>query len=331
MEADRLGRKPLVRKFRFAAALLALCSFGPLMAVLITSPLMLSLLAQATFAAIFALGVGFLIRQNGMVSFGHAAFYGLPGYLVGMLLPSGMLPVEVLIIGAVLLTGVLAFAIGLVIVRVHGIAFGMLTLAIGQGLYVAVTRMRGISGGHDGMNLRLPRELFGLPLKLLQQPQGMIVISWLALMAILLSIWIFSRSHWGRLTEGIRDNEERIRFLGYRTLLPRALVFAASAVIAATGGALFVIYNTFISPDAVHWTASGSALIMAILGGAGSTWGPALGAFVYFLLKHVAGEYTTHWLSIIGVALILVSVAFPTGLAGLVERCFNPARRGTAQ
>ena len=317
-------------KVRAAAVLLALCSLGPLMAALISSSLMLSLLAQATFAAIFAVGVGFLIRQNGMVSFGHAAFYGLPGYLIGMLLPGGALPVEVLIIGSVALTGVVGFAIGLVIVRVHGIAFGMLTLAIGQGLYVAVTRVRGVTGGHDGMSLRLPRELFGLPLKLLQQPQGMLIVSWLVLMAILISIWLFSRSHWGRLTEGIRDNEERIRFLGYPTLLPRALVFAASTVIAAIGGVLFVVYNTFISPDAVHWTASGSALIMAILGGAGSTWGPALGAFVYFLLKHVAGDYTTHWLSIIGVALILVSVAFPTGLAGLVERWFHPARREAA-
>jgi len=319
-----------MRKFRSAMALLALCSLGPLMAALITSPLMLSLLAQASFAAIFAVGVGFLIRQNGMVSFGHAAFYALPGYLIAMLLPRGMLPAEVLIIGAVFLTGLLGFAIGLVIVRVHGIAFGMLTLAIGQGLYVAVTRTRGITGGHDGMSLRLPRELFGLPLKLLQQPQGMFLVSWLVLMLILASIWFFSRSHWGRLTEGIRDNEERIRFLGYPTLLPRALVFAASTVIVAIGGVLFVIYNTFISPDAVHWTASGLALVMAILGGAGSPWGPALGAFVYFFLKHVAGSYTTHWLSIIGVALILVSVVFPTGLAGLVARGFNPARRGTA-
>lgn len=319
-----------MRNIRFFAAVLALCAIGPLMATLITSPLMLSLLAQATFAAIFAVGVGFLIRQNGMVSFGHAAFYGLPGYMIGMLLPGASMPAEVVIIGAVVLTGILGFAIGLVIVRVHGIAFGMLTLAIGQGLYVAVTRVRGITGGHDGMNLRLPRELFGLPLKFLQQPQGMLIVSWLVLMLILVSIWLFSRSHWGRLTEGIRDNEERIRFLGYATLLPRALVFAASTVVAAIGGVMFVIYNTFISPDAVHWTASGSALIMAILGGAGSTWGPALGAFVYFLLKHAAGSYTTHWLSIIGVALILVSVAFPNGLAGLVVRWFNPARRGAA-
>jgi branched-chain amino acid transport system permease protein len=317
-------------KVRATAVLLALCALGPLMAVLITSPLVLSLLAQATFAAILAVGVGFLIRQNGMVSFGHAAFYGLPGYLIGTLLPGDMLPAELLIIGAVLLTGILGFAIGLVIVRVHGIAFGMLTLAIGQGLYVAFTRMRGITGGHDGMSLRLPRELFGLPLKLLQQPTGMLIVSWLFLIAILFSIWLFSRSHWGRLTEGIRDNEERIRFLGYPTLLPRALVFAASTVIAAIGGVLFVVYNTFISPDAVHWTASGSALIMAILGGAGSTWGPALGAFVYFFLKEVAGSYTTHWLSIIGVALILVSVAFPTGLAGLVTRWFKPVRAKVA-
>ncbi len=288
---------------------------------------MLSLMTQAAFMALFALGVGLLIRQNGAVSFGHAAFFSLPAYMIAASLKTGTLPVEAAIVGAIAATGLLAFLIGLVIARVQGIAFGMLTLAIGQGLYEASTRLRGVTGGHDGLNLRLPRELFGASLRSVQQPKGMLIVSWLSLTAVLFLVWLFTRSHWGRLTEAIRDNEERVRFLGYNTLVPRALVFAASATIAALGGVLAVIYNSFISPDSVHWTNSGSALIMAILGGVGAVWGPVLGAFVYFFLKHVAGVYTTHWLSIIGIAVIAVAVAFPSGLVGLVDRAFAIARR----
>lgn len=305
-------------------AVLGLFAAGPLAAAVIASPLILSLLVQGTFAAIFSLSVGFLIRQNGMVSFGHAAFFGLPAYAVAVLIPTGAIAGEIVIVGAVILTSLLAFVIGLAIVRVHGIAFGMLTLALGQGLYQAATRLRGVTGGYDGVSLRhLPSRLFGVPVKLLQQPYGMLIVAWLIMMAILTLVWLFSRSHWGRLTEAIRDNEERVRFLGYGTRIPRALVFAASAMIAAVAGVLFIIYNAFISPDALHWSASGAALIMAILGGTGVPWGPVVGAFVYFFLKQVAGIYTTHWLSIIGCALILVSVFFPSGLAGLITRCLR--------
>ena len=164
-----------------------------------------------------------------------------------------------------------------------------------------------------------------------ERDQGAILVLVLVMTVILAAIWAFSRTHWGRLTEAVRDNEERVRFLGYRTLLPRALVFAASAMIAAVGGVLFIVYNAFISPDSVHWTNSGSALIMAILGGAGTPWGPILGAFVYFALKHAAGVFTTHWLSIIGIAVIVVAVAFPSGLAGLVHRRLRPRAAGTAR
>lgn len=308
-------------KLRSIIAILVLLAAGPLAAAVIDSPLMLSLLVQGTFTALFALSVGFLIRQNGMVSFGHAAFFGLPGYAVAVCIPTDVVPGELVILGAIILTTLFAFVIGLAIVRVHGIAFGMLTLALGQGLYQAATRLRGVTGGFDGISLRhLPHELFGMPVRLLQQPRPMLVITWLIMAVILVLVWLFSRSHWGRLTEAIRDNEERVRFLGYNTLTARALIFAASATIAAVAGVLFIIYNAFISPDTLHWTASGSALIMAILGGTGTPWGPVAGAFIYFFLKHEAGIYTTHWLSIIGCAVILVSAFFSSGLAGVITR-----------
>jgi branched-chain amino acid transport system permease protein len=217
-----------------------------------------------------------------------------------------------------LLTAGAAFVIGLVIVRVHGIAFGMLTLAVGQAVYEAATRLRGITGGNDGLSLRLPPHLFGLSLKTFQQPGGMLIVSWLVMVAVLALISVLGASRLGVLTEAIRDNEERVRFLGYRTLLPRAAMFAISAAVTAVGGVLFSLYNAFISPDTVHWTASGSALIMAILGGSGAFWGPVAGAFVYFFVKDLLSGYTAHWLSIIGMALIVTTVAFPAGLAGLL-------------
>lgn len=296
--------------------LLAAC--GPLIAWLPFPLIMKSLLAQATFSALFALGVGLLIKQNGMISFGHAAFFGLPGYLLGVLLPYQLVSAELLICAALFLSGGLAFVLGLVFVRAQGIAFGMLTLAIGQAVYEAATRIRWLSGGNDGLTLKLPAKIFGLSLKVLQQPSGMLAVSWLVMVATLAIVSLLASSRFGRLTEAIRDNEERARFLGYRTLWPRAAVFGLSAVVTGVGGVMFALYSGFISPDTVHWTASGSALIMAILGGSGTSWGPIAGALVYFFLKESLDSFTTHWLSIIGVALIVITVAFPTGLAGLV-------------
>lgn len=302
------------------AAFAAMAAVGPAVALLVPSKLAHSLLAQASMYAIYALGVGFLIRQNGMVSFGHAAFFGLPGYVIGALLPLKAIPAELLLVTAIAATTLIAFAVGLVIVRVHGIAFGMLTLAIGQAVYEAATRLRQFTGGHDGVSLRFPRELFGLPLKIFQQPGGMLIVSWLVMVALIVLVSLYARSRHGVLSEAIRDNEERARFLGYHTLIPRAAVFAISAAVTATGGALFALYNAFVSPETVHWTSSGSALIMAILGGSATPWGPVLGAFVYFFLKEAVGSITSHWLSIIGICLIVVTVALPTGLAGLFRR-----------
>ena len=296
--------------------LLAVC--GPVIAWLPFPLIMKSLLAQATFSALFALGVGLLIKQNGMISFGHAAFFGLPGYLLGVLLPHQLVSAELLICAALLLSGGLAFVLGLVFVRAQGIAFGMLTLAIGQAVYEAATRIRWLSGGNDGLTLKLPAKIFGLSLKVLQQPSGMLAVSWLVMVATLAIVSLLASSRFGSLTEAIRDNEERARFLGYRTLWPRAAVFGLSAVVTGIGGVMFALYSGFISPDTVHWTASGSALIMAILGGSATSWGPIAGALVYFFLKESLDSFTTHWLSIIGVALIVITVAFPTGLAGLV-------------
>ena len=153
--------------------------------------------------------------------------------------------------------------------------------------------------------------------------------SWLTLLAdqfkdfmvlVLLGLTLLLRGRFGAVTEACRDNEERARFIGIRTLLPRAAVYGLSAAVTATAGVLAALNTGFISPESLHWSLSGVALMMVVVGGTRVLWGPALGAAVYFLAKDALGDHAQHWMAIFGVALIVVIVYAPDGLSGLLLR-----------
>lgn len=299
---------------------------GPVLGWAVGSATVLSLMTQAVIFAVFALGVGLLLRQNGMVSFGHALYFGGAGYGVGIVLELGLLPAELGVVAVLLGTAVLAFVIGLVIVRVPGIAFGMLTLAIGQMFYLTATRARGLTGGADGMGVPWPSRVFGLEQSWLLEPSHLFVACWSVLVVLMLLLGLLLRGRFGAITEAVRDNEERARFIGIRTVAPRAAVYALSALVSALGGVLSVLNTGFVSPEALHWSLSGMALMMVIVGGFKVLWGPPLGAVVYFLFKDILGEYATHWMSIFGLLLIGVIVFSPEGVAGALQRLLG--RRG---
>jgi branched-chain amino acid transport system permease protein len=311
-------------------ATVAALAIGAAVALGAGSGTLLSLLTQATIYAIFALGVGLLLRQNGMVSFGHALFFGSSGYVVAILLQLKAMPAEAAVLVAVLGLTAFAFLIGLVIVRVPGVAFGMLTLAIGQMAFLTASRSRGLTGGADGMNVDWPATLFGLPTSMLLKPAGMLVLSWSVLVLLLLGLGLLLRGRFGSITEATRDNEERARFIGIRTLLPRAAVYALSGGITALAGVLAALNTGFISPESLHWSLSGVALMMVVVGGTRVLWGPALGAAVYFLAKDVLGDHAQHWMAIFGTALIVVIVFAPQGLSGLLLRLLRRPRRQPA-
>ncbi len=280
--------------------------------------LFLTLATQALISGLLAMGIGFLLKQNGVVSFGHAAFYGLAAYTVALALKHQAMPAELAIVLALTLTTALALLLGFVIVRIPGIAFSMLTLAIGQALYEVVLKWRELANGDDGLAISFPSRLFGVDVGVFQRPGSMFTICWIALALTIAGLSWVSRSHLGLLTEAIRENEERARFIGYRTVAPAAAIYAISAFVAALGGVLFALYNTFVSPDVLHWTLSGSALIMAIIGGTRALWGPALGAVIFFFLKDIAGDATEHWPAIIGLILIAVTILLPGGVSRLL-------------
>jgi branched-chain amino acid transport system permease protein len=311
-------------------ATVAALALGAAVAFGLGSGTLLSLLTQATHYAIFALGVGLLLRQNGMVSFGHALYFGSSGYVVAILLQLKAVPAEAAVLIAVLGLAAFAFVIGLVIVRVPGVAFGMLTLAIGQMAFLTASRSRGLTGGADGMNVDWPASLFGLPTAMLLKPAGMLMLSWAVLVLLLLGLGVLLRGRFGSITEATRDNEERARFIGIRTLLPRAAVYAVSGGITALAGVLAALNTGFISPESLHWSLSGVALMMVVVGGTRVLWGPALGAAVYFLAKDVLGDHAQHWMAIFGTALIVVIVFAPEGLSGALCRLVRTQRRKPA-
>ena len=305
------------RRMGFLFALLAIGAAGCALPAVVQSPLFLTLMTQAAINAVLATGVGFLVRQNGTVSFGHAAFFGLSAYAAALLIKFG-LPAEVAIVCAVALPTLFAFALGVVIVRITGVAFSMLTLAVAQAFHELVLKWRELANGDDGMAIAFPARVFGIDMATFQQPASMFLVCWVALIAVILGLWLLCRSRFGTLTLAIRENEERARYIGYRTVLPRAIIYAVSAAIAALAGLLFALYNGFVSPGTLHWSLSGEALIMAIIGGPRLVWGPALGGVIFFFIKNAAGDFTDHWPAVIGITLILVTVLLPRGVGGVL-------------
>lgn len=305
---------------RMGAIALVTLLAGAAIAATVSSASLLGRLTQAVVYAIFALGVGVLLKQNGLVSFGHALYFGAAGYGMGVLLSLGWMPAEWALLAVLLATGVLAFGIGLVIVRVPGIAFGMLTLAIGQMAYLLASRARGITGGADGMSVPWPDTLFGLPQSLLLKPATLFLIAWWLMVVVTVALLLLLRTRFGAITEAVRDNEERARFIGIQTTVPRAAVYALSAVVTGTAGLLSSFNAGFISPENLHWSVSAITLLMVVVGGFKQPIGPIVGAVVYFLFKDLLGEHATHSMALFGAALIAVIVGSPDGLIGLLER-----------
>jgi branched-chain amino acid transport system permease protein len=299
-----------------AAALL----LGALLPWLVPSKITLSLIAQASFDMLLATSVGFLLLQNGRVSFGQAAFSGLGAYAFGALVAHQLVDPELALLAAIVLPTLLAFLLGLVIARVTGVAHAMLTLAVGQACYEIAFRWRALAKGDDGMSFDLPARIFGFPSRILQDPAFMAVFAWSTVVVVLVGLTLFARSRSGQIAAAIRDNEERARFIGFSTIVPRAVVYAIAAFVAALAGILQAAYNGYIAPQMFHWSVSGFALIMAIIGGAKFIIGPAVGAAFLFVIKELAGQVAEYWPAIVGGVLVIVTLTMPQGAIGLLLR-----------
>jgi branched-chain amino acid transport system permease protein len=280
------------------------------------------LASRVVVMALAATALNFLLGYTGTLSFGHAAYFGLAAYGAGMTLkyvaPSTGLG---MLIGVAVGT-LAAAAIGALIVRLRGVYFAMVTIAFGQVFYFIAFRWNTVTGGDDGLTgwRRLPLDLAGIHLDIQNHDTAFyyLALACFALsagaMALLLS------SPFGRTLHAIRENERRARFLGIAVERHLWLSFVISCAFVSLAGTLYALLNNFTDPRALRWDMSGNFVIMAVLGGMRSFWGPLVGAAVFVVLQDYVSSHTENWMSVVGLIFVLVVLFFPRGVLGLVQR-----------
>jgi branched-chain amino acid transport system permease protein len=311
--AVRITAVPITNRTRVAGlvALLAL-----LVLPFAVSDYSRALIAEIFIFAIFAMSLDLLLGFTGLMSLGHAAFFGLGAYAVAVMGTMFGIDAWIGVVAGIALAAVAAGLIGWFCVRTGGVTFLMLTLAFSQLVFTVALKWRDVTGGSDGLAVAEKPGFFGFDLS------NSLVMYYMALVFFVLVFAGLRRlinAPLGRVFVGIRENEQRMMAVGYPTKIYKLLSFTISAAIAGLSGGLYAIFNGFISADALYWTASGDVLIMTMLGGAGTLIGPAIGAGVFLLMKNVVSSYNEHWLAIIGITFICCVMFFPAGIWGALR------------
>jgi branched-chain amino acid transport system permease protein len=276
-----------------------------------------ALVSEIFVFAVFAMSLDLLLGYTGLPSLTHAAFFGVGAYVVIVLGSMFGLNAWIGVLLAIVAGAALGAVIGFFCVRVGGLSFLMLTLAFSQLVYSAALKWRDVTGGSDGIGIPEKPSFLGFDLS-----NSLTMYYMTLLFAVLCFVLLrqLARSPLGLVFVGIRENEERMRAVGYATRAYKLLAFTIAAGFAGFAGGIYAIYNGFVSPEAVYWSASGDVLIMAMLGGTGTLIGPAIGAGVFLLLKNLVSSYTQHWPFVIGVVFIACVLYFPSGIWGAVRR-----------
>lgn len=267
--------------------------------------------------ALAATALNFVMGHAGLVSLGHAAFFGAGAYTVAIAMAHGVFTAWIawpLAMGA---AGLLALAIGALSLRTRGVYFIMITLAFAQMVYYIAVGLK-VYGGEDGISLP-QRSALGLGLDAADETTLYYVVLVLLAGALLLLNRMMA-ARFGRVLLGIRENEARMQALGYSTYRFQLLAFVIAGAVAGLAGALFANHNAFVSPAALHWTQSATFVVMVLVGGIGFRYGGVAGAFALLLLEEVLAAWTDHWHLPLGLVLLAVVFLAPRGLAGALVR-----------
>jgi len=298
-------------------------------AALLTVPLWLPFLGGYTALAgrvlvfgLAAMGLNLLLGFTGVLSFGHAAYFGLGAYGAGLTLRYVVHSTPVAMLAGTLLGGLAGTLFGLLIVHRRGVYFAMCTIAFGQLWYYLAYSWNSFTGGFDGLR-DFHREPIGFGLFTLDITQGGNTFYYflLAIFAVAAAVMgLVLRSPFGRTLIAIRENERRARFLGIPVEQHIWLSFSISCFFTALAGTLYALLNNFADPMALHYSLSGYFVVMTVIGGMRTFWGPLLGAAVFVMLQDYISSMTVNWMSFIGVIFILVVLFFPRGLLGTRQR-----------
>jgi branched-chain amino acid transport system permease protein len=273
--------------------------------------------------AMAAASLNLVLGYGGMVSFGHAAFFGAGAYIVGILTAEGIASAWITWPAAIAVAALAALVIGALSLRTRGVYFIMITLAFAQMMYYVFVSMKAY-GGDDGLSLPT-RSTLGAGIDLRNDfVWYYLVLALLASVLYLLHRLVHAR--FGRVIEAIRENETRAAAIGYPVYRYKLACFVIAGAIAGLAGALIANHTGYVSPVYLHWIQSGTLMIMVILGGVGRFWGGPVGAVVLLALEEgfsgspLLGDYALHWQLPVGVILLAVVLLAPQGIAGLVKK-----------
>ena len=299
---------------------LALAALGTAALPAFASAYHLQLASTALVSAMFALSLQLLVGGAGMVSLGHAAFFGAGAYALHLLPPG--LSILLTLPAAALLAAACALPVGALALRTRGFFFLMTTLAFGQMLFFAVHDTP-LGGGKDGVFLTRPAlEAFGFVIEVPRRSRPAILL-WLnlgLLVAMYAGLAALMRTLFGHALLGIRANEDRMRALGYDTRRIKLAAFVLAGGLAGIAGHMWAMTEAFVNPDLLGWHRSAEALLMVLLGGLGALHGPILGAVAFIGLEEVANLVTERQRLVEGLVILGVVLALPRGLAGIGRR-----------
>jgi branched-chain amino acid transport system permease protein len=297
-------------------------------------PAMTTLATHVLVYGIAAASLNFVLGYGGMVSFGHAAFFGLGAYVVGILYQAqtsgtllfGFIPgTDQLLItlpAALAVSGLAAAAIGALSLRTGGVQFIMITLAFAQMLFFLFVSLK-TYGGDDGLIIRRPNALFGLNLR---DRWTLYYVCLVATILFFILLWRLVNSRFGNVLAGLRQNERRMAAIGLSAYRYKLVAFIISGMGTGLAGALMANVLRFASPDMMHWTRSGEFMVMVILGGVGTLFGPLIGAAAYTILESTLASWTEHWQLGLGFILLFVVLYTRGGIGALINLALGSRR-----
>jgi branched-chain amino acid transport system permease protein len=302
---------------------------GAVIAVLLVLPWVIPYEALAVNILIFglyAVGFNLLFGYTGLLSFGHASFLGTGSYVAGMAIVHLALPWWAAIVLGVAGATLMGLLIGLLAIRTRGIYFSMVTLALGQIVYYAFYKAEPWTGGENGLRgVRVEKiHLFGFELDFVDPLTKYYVV----LVFVAAALWFVSRvlaSPFGAVIEAVRENEKRAAACGYDVARTKLLAFTLSAAVCGLAGTLRALHLSIVPIDSLHYLQSGQAVMMCLLGGMGTFFGPFVGAAVFLLLEDVVTHLTRYWMAVVGAIFMVFVLFFPRGIWGSILQWLNRA------
>ena len=288
--------------------------FGLLVFVPLTgSKYLIDLSTEIMVYALFALSLNVIIGFSGNVSFGHAAYFAIGGYANAILLTTYGWPLIFAFPAAIILSALAAAFVAYFCTRLTDIYFAMLTLAFSMLVWAIAFKWRSVTGGDDGfIGVTVPSFI-----------DGRVPFFYFTLIIVTASIiilWLICHSAFGQTLIAVRENLTRAGFIGVNTRMMRGIAFVIAGAFAGVAGAIFAMYNRGVYTESAFWAESAQVLIMTLLGGMYSFFGPAIGAATLYILERFANEYTEYWPTVLGLILLVIVLVLPEGLVGLAKR-----------